>query len=98
MNIELEKFITDLDGHLKKIQLSDDDVMALSKTILSLKVTDCLCSNIGDVIKDEKELYNEIKMIVQGARANMIYEYQAFVEDFVKKEETGEDEENENID
>ena len=92
MNIELEKFITGLDEHFKKLAVTDEHVKLICDCIGRVTVSDCLGSRIHDVV-DEEQLKEEVKKIIQGNRADLIYEYQAFVEDFVKKEEKEEDEE-----
>lgn len=91
MNHTLNKFITDLDEHMKKIELTDAHI----KTI---------CGHLGKVVigrvrKTKKDvklenvvhlhcLEEEVKRIVQGNRADMIYHYQEFVKNFVQSLES----------
>lgn len=100
MNIELEKFITDLDEHLKKkaAELNTDErakqlcailgcvkVKSKNKRVRKEK-------SLVDII-DVMGLEREIKAIVSGARTEMVYEYQEFASQFAEEEEMdGEDE------
>jgi hypothetical protein len=98
MNIELEKFITDLDEHFKKLPVTDKHVKQLIGYLGEVVVRredgeedDVREIKLKDVI-DVSKCEEEMKKIIQGNRADMIYEYQAFVEDFVNAEEKEEDE------
>ncbi len=104
MNIDLEKFITDLDEHFKKIPLTDEHAERLCSYIGSVKVTvELHRSNSGNTVTTKQmplsclanidELKEEMKRIIQGNRADMIYEYQAFVEGFLNEDKEKEEDE-----
>lgn len=103
MNVELEKFITDLDEHLKKVNtVTDEHINKLCEFIGDVVIKQDQTGNLDgfpaqateqgirfkDLLKDNEELKKELRNIVTGARADLIYEYQAFVENLVKAEES----------
>lgn len=107
MNIELEKFITDLDEHLKKKQKelneNADHVKIICKGLGYCRVrlnTVYVIDSKQVPIEGELEYFvdvamleEEMKNILAGARADIIYEYQEFVRQFVEEAETGEEDE-----
>ena len=103
MRLDMLKFIDSLDEYLKKksAELSTAErakqlcaILGCVKVKLknkNVKKEKCLV-DIIDVMSLEKE----ISAFVSGARTEMIYAYQAFVEDFLNKDETEETEDDEN--
>jgi len=72
-----EKFIESCLEHLKKIEIPDSHIQDL-------------CNDVSEA-KDDAALFEAMKLVVQGNRADVIYAFQEFAVNFLREKENDEE-------